>query len=113
MEFEEQGEGVRVFLRTWEIDIFRRVCVATLDRYSSDPYQGVSTLGLMIDALALDGPVVSISGGTTILVEAFCEDLGSGYRQTLMDYPFFDLRPFIGVCSGQHPVCSVVWTGLL
>ena len=113
VEFDEQGEEVRVFLRTWDNDIFRRVCVATLDRYSCDPYQEVSTLGVMIDALALVGPVVSISGGSTILVETFCEYLGNGYRQKLMDCPFFDLRLFIGVCSRQLPVCSVVWTGLL
>ena len=38
-EFEEEGDKVRVFLRTWDIDIFRRVCVPALDRYSSDPHQ--------------------------------------------------------------------------
>ena len=36
--------------------------------------------------------VVSISGGSTILVEAFSEYLGSGYRQKLIDYLGFDLR---------------------
>ena len=29
MEFEEEGDKVRVFLRTWDVDTFRRVCVAT------------------------------------------------------------------------------------
>ena len=36
--------------------------------------------------------VVSISGWLTILVEACCEYLCSGYRQKLIDYPSFDLR---------------------
>ena len=38
--------------------------------------------------------VASINGGSTVLVEAFCKFLGSGYRQKLIDYPFFDLRLF-------------------
>ena len=73
MEFEEQGEQVRAFLRTWDKDIFRRVCVATLDCYNGDPDQEISTLGRLIDALGPDVLVVSISGGSTILVEAFCK----------------------------------------
>ena len=54
MVFEEQGDVVRVFFRTWDIDIFRRVCVATLDRYSSDPHQEVSALDRIVDALGPD-----------------------------------------------------------
>ena len=38
--------------------------------------------------------VVSINGGSTILVEAFCEHVGTGYRQKLMDYLNLDLRLF-------------------
>ena len=94
VEFDEQGEEVRVFLRTVDRDTFRRVCVATLDRYSSDPHQEVSALGRLIDALGPDVWVVSISVRSTILVEAFCEYLGSGYRLKLIDYPGLDLRRF-------------------
>ena len=94
VEFDEQGEEVRVFLRTWDRDFFRRVCMATLDRYSSDAHQEVSALGRLIDALVPEMSVVSISGGSTIVVEALCEYLSSGYRQKLIDYPSFDLRLF-------------------
>ena len=94
MEFEEEGDKVRVFLRTCDIDIFRRVCVATLDRYSSDPHQEVTALGRVVDALGPDVSVASISRGSTVLVEAFCEYLCSEYRQKLNDYPVFDLRLF-------------------
>ena len=94
MEFEEEGGKVRVFLRTWDVDTFRRVCVATLDRYSSDPHQEVTVLGRVVDALRSDVAVASIIGGSTVLVEAFSEYLGSGYRQKLIDYPVFDLRLF-------------------
>ena len=48
----------------------------------------------MVDALGLDVSVASISGGSTVLVEALCEYLGNGYRQKLIDYPVFDLRLF-------------------
>ena len=68
--------------------------MATLDRYSSDPHQEITALGRMVDALGPDVSVASISRGSTVLVEAFCEYLGSGYRQKLIDYPVFDLRLF-------------------
>ena len=94
VEFEEEGDKMRVFLRIWDVDTFKRVCVATLDCYSSDPYQEITALGRMVDALGPDVSVASISGGSTVLVEAFCEYLGSGYRQKLIDYPVFDLQLF-------------------
>ena len=94
VELEEESDKVRLFLRTWNMDIFWRVCVATLDRYSSDPHQEIKTLGRVVDALGPAVTVASISGGSTVLVEAFCEYLGSGYRQKLIDYPFFDFRLF-------------------
>ena len=94
MEFEDGGDKVRVFLRTWDMDIFRGVCVATLDCHSSDSYQEVSALGRMVHAMGPDVSVVSISGASIILMEIFCEYLGSGYRQKLIDYQFVDLRLF-------------------
>ena len=94
VEFEEEDDKVRVFLRTWDVDTFRRVCVATLDRYSSDLHQDVSLLGRVVDELGPHVSVASINGGSTVLMEAFCEYLGSGYRQKLIDYPVFDLRLF-------------------
>ena len=47
-----------------------------------------------MDALGPDVTVVSISGGSTVLIEFFCKYLGSAYRQKLVDYQFFDLRLF-------------------
>ena len=94
VEFEEEGDKVWVFLRTWDVDTFKRGCVATPDRYSSELHQEITALGRMVVALGPDVSVASISGGSTVLVEAFCEYLGSGYRQKLTDYPVFDLRFF-------------------
>ena len=51
VEFEEEGDKVRVFLRTWDVDTFRRVCVATLDRYSSDLHREVTALGRMLNCV--------------------------------------------------------------
>ena len=94
VEFEAEGDKMRVFLRTWDMDTFRRVCVATLDRYSSDLHQEVSALGRLVDALGPDVSVASIRGGSTVLVETIREYLRSGYRQRRIDYPIFDLRLF-------------------
>ena len=94
VEFEEEGDKVRVFLRTWDVNTFKIVCVATVAWYSSDPHQENSALGRMVDALGPDVSVASISGGSTVLVEPFYDYLGSGYRQKLIDYPVFDLRLF-------------------
>ena len=94
VEFEEDGDKMRVFLRTWDVDTFRRVCVATLDHYSSDPHQEITALGRVVDALGSEVEIVSIIGGSAVLLEAFREYLGSGYRQKLIDYPVFDLRLF-------------------
>ena len=85
---------MRVFLRTWDVDTFKRVCVATLDHYSSDPHQEITALGRMVDALGPEVSVASINGGSTVLVEALCDYLGSGYRQKFIDYPVFDLPLF-------------------
>ena len=51
-------------------------------------------MGWVVDALGPDVSVASISGGSTVLVEALCEYLGNGYRQKLIDYPVFDHRLF-------------------
>ena len=112
-EFEEHGDEVRVFLRTWYIDIFWTVCVATQDRYSSDPHKEIAALGRILDRVGPDVSVGSISGGSTILLEAFCECLGSGYRQKLIHYPCFDLRLFKRCLQRTaSSLCSVVWTDL-
>ena len=111
VKFEDEGDKGMAFLHTWDIDIFKRFCVATLDCYSTNPHQEISTLSRLVDALGPDVSVASISGRSTALVEAFCKYLVRGYRQKLIDYSFFDLRRLDSVCRGQLPVCLVVWTG--
>ena len=45
LKFEQEGNKMRVFLRTWDIGIFRRVCKATLHHCSSDTHQEIAALG--------------------------------------------------------------------
>ena len=79
--------------------------MATLVRYSDGPYQKASTLGQSTDVLGPEVSDVSISDGPTVLAEAFCEYLGSGYRQKMIDYTSFDLRLF--KCCLQRTISSV------
>ena len=112
VEFEKEGDKVRVFFRTWDVDTFRRVCVASLDRYSSDLHQEVTALSRVVDALGPDMSVASISGGSTVLVEAFCEYLGNGYRQKLIDYPVSNLRLFRRCLQRTASSVFGSWDGL-
>ena len=68
--------------------------MAKLDRYSSNPHEEISAMGPIVDALWPDVSVVSISDGFTVFLKAFCECLGSGYRQKFIDYPSLNLRLF-------------------
>ena len=70
------------------------VCVAVLDRCSDESHLEISMLGQPEDAVGPDLSVTSVSGGPTILLEAFCQHLSNGYRQKLIEYPNFDHRHF-------------------
>ena len=76
-EFVEQGEYIWVFIRCWDNNQFRRVCVAILDRFSGNVNEEVSVLACIIDALGPDVRVVSVQGGPHALVEAYENFLGS------------------------------------
>ena len=94
IEFVERGENIWVFIRCWDNNQFRRVCMAILDRFSSNVKEEVVVLGRIIDVNGPDVRVVSVQGGPRELVEAYVNFLGSGYQQKLIDYPLFDLRFF-------------------
>ena len=79
---------------TSEKNLFRRVCLATLDWYSDDPYIEVTVLGCMIDAFGSNVSVVALTDGSQVLAEPFTSYLGSGYRRRVFGYTVFDLRPF-------------------
>ena len=51
IELVERGEHIWVFIRCWDINQFRRVCVPILDRFSSNVNEEVVVLGCIIDAI--------------------------------------------------------------
>ena len=92
IEFEERSSEVWVMVRTWERSTFRRVCVAVLNRFSTNTTLKATVSGKILDAAGPDAAVVSLHGGPHVLAEAFASCLGSGYRTKLIEYPTFDLR---------------------
>ena len=94
IELVEWGEHIWVFIRCWDNNQFRRVCVPILDRFSSNVNEVVVVLGRIIGAISRDVRVVSVQGDPPALVEAYVNFLGSAYQQKLIEYPLFDLRFF-------------------
>ena len=107
-DFVEQGEPIWVFIRCWDNNQFRRVCVSNLDRFGGNVNEEVVLLGRIIDALGTDVRVVSVQSGPHALVEAYVNFLGSGYQQKMIEYPFFD-SPFFKRCL-QRTASSVFGT---
>ena len=97
IQFEERGSGILVMVRTWEKSIFRRVCIAVLNRFSANTTLEAIVLGKILDAAGSDTAVVLLQGGPHVLAEAFASYLGSGYQAKLIEYPTFDL-PLLKRC---------------
>ena len=111
VEFEKEGEKVRVFLRTWDVDTYKRVCVATLDRYSSDPHQEISVLGRIVDALGPDVRWRQSAVARPSLWKLSLNIWAVGIAKNSLTTQFLIFAYLDGVYSGQLPVCSGAWTG--
>ena len=92
VEFEERGESLLAFMRTWEKGTFRRVAVSVADRFAVDATHELSVLGSVVSAVGGSASLVAVSGGSHVLAETYREFLGSGYSHKLVEYPIFDLR---------------------
>ena len=92
LEFEERGETVWAFIRTWEKGTFRRVAVDVVDRFTVDATHKVAVLGSVVATVGSSASLVAISGGSHVVADTYKEYLGSGYSHKLVDYPIFDLR---------------------
>ena len=92
LEFEERGESLWAFTRTWEKGTLRRVAVDVVDRFAVDSTHDVSVLGSVVSAMGSLASLVAISGGSHVLADTYKEYLGSGYSHKLVEYPIFDLR---------------------
>ena len=92
LEFEERGESLWAFIRTWEKGTFRRVAVDVVDRFTVDATPDVAVLGSVVAAVGSLASLVAISGGSHVLADTYREYLGIGYSHKLVEYPIFDLR---------------------
>ena len=92
LEFEERGETLWTFGRTWEKGTFRRVAVDVVDRSAVDATHEVAVLGSIVAAVGSSASLVAISGGSHVVADTYKEYLGSGYSRKLVEYPIFDLR---------------------
>ena len=88
IDFEEGFEDTFVFVRTWDRDTFRRVCVAVLSKYGG---QASRILGRLLSVVASSVSLVALGVGSHLLLFTFIEFVGSGYRENLVEYPVFDL----------------------
>ena len=92
LEFEDRGESLWAFMRTWEKGTFRRVAVDVVDHFTIDATQNVAVLGSVVAAMGSSASLVAISGGSHVLADIYREYLESGYSHKLVEYPIFDLR---------------------
>ena len=92
LEFEERGESLWAFMRTWEKGTLRRIAVEVVDRFAVDSTHDVSVLGSVVSAASSSASLVAISGWPHVLADTYKEYLGSGYSHKLVEYPIFDLR---------------------
>ena len=92
LEFEERGESLWAFMRTWEKGTFHRVAVDVVDRCTVDATHDVAVLGSVVSAVGSSASLVAISCGSHVLADTYKEYLGSGYLHKLLEYSIFDLR---------------------
>ena len=92
LEFEERGESLWAFVRTWEKGTFRLVAVDVVDRLTVDATHDATVLRSVVAAVGSSASLVAISGGSHVLSDTYREYLRSGYSHKLVEYPNFVLR---------------------
>ena len=70
LEFEERGSRTWVFVRTWRRDSFYRLAVGLIDSYHGDASSELVIFGQVLCAVGCRAPLVSFSGGHTLLWNA-------------------------------------------
>ena len=88
LEFEERGESLWVFMRTWEKGTFRRVAVDVVARFTVDATHDVAVFGSVMAAVGSSASPVAISGGSHVLADTYREYLGVGTRTNWWSIPF-------------------------
>ena len=75
LEFEERGESLWAFMRTWEKGTFRRVAVSVADRFAVDATHELSGLGAIVSAVGGSASLVAVSGRSHVLGDTYREYL--------------------------------------
>ena len=91
LQFEERGESLWAFMRTWEKGTFRRVAVTVSDRFAVDATLELSVIVTVVAAAGGSASLAVNFGGSHLLADTYGEYLGSGYKHKLVQYPIFDL----------------------
>ena len=87
LEFEERGESLWAFIRTWEKGTFRRVAVDVVDRFTVDATHDVAVLGSVVGAVGGSASLVAISGGLHVLADTYREYMKVGTRTSWWSIP--------------------------
>ena len=92
LSLREETESTLVFVRRWDRDTFRRVCVALLCKYTGDASREAAVLGQLMSVVGPLASLVALLGGSHMLHYTYVEFDGSSYREKLVEYPMFDLQ---------------------
>ena len=92
VKIDEGSETFLVFVRPWDRNTFRIVCVAVLSNYIGEASCDTAVLGQLVSVVSPSVSLVSLVGGPHVLRDTYIELAGSGYREKLVEYPIFDLR---------------------
>ena len=109
VDYEEGSNDTLVFVRTWDRDTFRRVCGALLSKYSGEFSRNTAVLGQRLSVVGPSVSLVSLFGGSYVLRDTNIEFAGNGYRETLVEYPTFDLRLIKGCPQNCFSVVFGNW----
>ena len=86
LEFDERGESLWAFVRTWEKGTLRRFAVSVADRFAVDATHELLVLGSVVSAVGDSASLVAVSGGSHVLGDTYMDYLGSGYSHKLVEY---------------------------
>ena len=92
LEVEGRGVLLKIFIRTWDKDTFRRVAVTDSDRFYSDATQELSVHGSVVAAVGGSASFFAVFGGSHQLADTYGGYLGIGYDRKLVKYPIFDVK---------------------
>ena len=62
VKFEEGSETTLAFIRTWDRDTFRRVCVAVLNKYKGETVRDAAVLWLLLSVVDTSVSLVALVG---------------------------------------------------